>query len=102
MCILFILYLITCIFLTVISHDNVLGAYGICTISVFLAVTIDQSRPKFHCIKQLYTPQLSVLFTVHTIVILVTIRISINYCRSDWRGQGRIQRGAFTHGHLWM
>jgi len=41
----------------------------------FLAITIDQSRPKFHCVKQLYTPQLSVLFTVHT--ILVTIRISI-------------------------
>jgi len=43
----------------------------------FLAVTIDQPRPKFHCVKQLYTPQLSVLFTVHTIAILVTIRISI-------------------------
>jgi len=43
----------------------------------FLAITIDQPRPKFHCVKQLYTPQLSVLFTVHTIAILVTIRISI-------------------------
>jgi len=45
----------------------------------FLALTIDQSRPKFHCVKQLYTPQLSVglLFTVHTIAILVTIKISI-------------------------
>ena len=38
---------------------------------------IDQPRPKFHCVKQLYSPQLSVLFTVHTIAILVTIRISI-------------------------
>jgi len=43
----------------------------------FLAITIDQPRPKFHCVKQLYTPELSVLFTVHTIAILVTIRISI-------------------------
>jgi len=43
----------------------------------FLAITIDQPRPKFHCVKQLYIPQLSVLFTVHTIAILVTIRISI-------------------------
>jgi len=43
----------------------------------FLAVTIDQPRPKLHCVKQLYTPQLSVLFTVHTIAVLVTIRISI-------------------------
>ena len=32
----------------------------------FLAITIDQPRPKFHCVKQLYTPQLSVLFTVHS------------------------------------
>ena len=37
----------------------------------------NQPRPKFHCVKQLYTPQLSVLFTVHTIAILVIIRISI-------------------------
>jgi len=43
----------------------------------FLAVTTDQPRPKFHCVKQLYTPQLSVLFTVHNIAILVTITISI-------------------------
>jgi len=44
----------------------------------FLAITTDQPRPKFHCVKQLYTPQLSVLFTVHTIAILLTIRISIS------------------------
>jgi len=36
----------------------------------FLAITVDQPRPKFHCVKQLYTPQLSVLFTVHTGVYL--------------------------------
>ena len=46
----------------------------------FLAITVDQPRPKFHCVKQLYAPQLSVLFTVHSphhCAILVTIRISI-------------------------
>jgi len=43
----------------------------------FLAITTDQPRLKFHCVKQLNTPQLSVLFIVHTIAILVTIRISI-------------------------
>jgi len=53
------------------------GFVCIGTFSVFLAITIDQLRPNFHCVKQLYTPQLSVLLTVHTISILVTIRISI-------------------------
>ena len=46
------------------------GFLCIGTFSVFLAITTDQPRPKFHCVKQLYTPQLSVLFTVHTIVSL--------------------------------
>jgi len=47
-------------------------------LSFFLAITIDQPRPKFHCVKQLYTPQLSVT-TVHSPhhCLLITIRISI-------------------------
>ena len=54
----------------------------------FLAITIDQPRPKFHCVKQLYTPQLSVLFTVHTPhhCLLVTIRISIGDLIGGTRG----------------
>ena len=56
----------------------------------FLAITTDQPRPKVHCVKQLYAPQLSVLFTVHdgsqsTPCLLGTIRISIG----DLIGGGR-------------
>ena len=56
-----------------------LGAFVYRHFLSFLAVTIDQPRPKFHCVKQLYTPQLSVglLFTVHTIAILVGLTIRI-------------------------
>ena len=51
-----------------------------------LAITIDQPRPKFDCVKQLYTPQLSVLFTVHMHCLLVTIRISITDLIGGTRG----------------
>ena len=67
----------------------------------FLAVTIYQ--PKFHCVKQLYTPQLRVglLFTVHTIAILVGLTIRIADLIGGAR-EGRIERGTLTPGHLWM
>ena len=35
------------------------GFLCIGTFSVFLAITIDQPRPKFHYVKQLYTPNLA-------------------------------------------
>jgi len=47
------------------------------------------------------TAQLSVLFTVHTIVLSPCNHKNIN-CRSDWMDQGRIERGTPTPGHLWM
>ena len=60
----------------------------------FLAVATDQ--PKFHCITQLH-PQLSALLTVHTNVIVVTIRISIGDLISGWgRQQRRLPRAANT------
>jgi len=45
----------------------------------------DQPRPKFHCVKQLYTPQFSVLFTVHTIVSYINIADLIGGTRGVYR-----------------
>ena len=55
----------------------------------FLAITIDQPQPKFHCVKQLYacTPQLSVLFTVHTIAIRISIADLIGGARGVSSGE---------------
>jgi len=52
-----------------------------------LAVAIDQPRPKFHCVKQLYTPQLSLLFTVHTIAISISIADRIGGARGVSSGE---------------
>ena len=58
-------------------------------LSFFLAITIvyDQLRPKFHCVKQLYTPQLSVLFTVHTTAIRILIADLIGGARGVSSGE---------------
>jgi len=53
----------------------------------FLAITIDQPKPKFHCVKQLYTPQLSVLFTVHTTAIRILIADLIGGARGVSSGE---------------
>ena len=64
----------------------------------FLAITIDQHRPKFHCV-ELFD---SVLFTVHIIAILVTIRISIADLIGGARGISSGEPLRLGPGHLWM
>jgi len=64
----------------------------------FLAITIHQPRPKFHCVEQLH----SVLFTVHTIAILVTIRISIVDLIGGARSISSGEPLRLGPGHLWM
>jgi len=64
----------------------------------FLAITIDQPRPKFHCVKQcIYTSTQRTLHSPHH-CLLVTVRISL----ADLiRGPGAYRAGyPYTWAHL--
>ena len=81
-----------------------LGASYVWALSqFFLAITIDQPRPKFHCVK-LYSLHLNFLAycSQSTPLSPCNHKNINNYCRSDWRDQGRIERGTPTPGRLWM
>jgi len=70
------------------------------TFSVILVISIDQRGPKFHCVKQLYTP--ATLRTVDSPHHCHHCNHKNINCRSHWRSQGRIKRETPTPGHVWM
>jgi len=59
----------------------------------FLAITIDQLRPKFHCVSNYIHPSLAYCSQSTPLHDYHPCNHRNINCRSDWRDQGRIERG---------